>query len=58
VEAVKFGFVLCPATGGFGYRSFVPNVGFSALLKLEHALTRPFANWLTGMHMLIVLEKV
>jgi hypothetical protein len=36
----------------------VPNVGFSALLKLEHALTRPFANWLTGMHMLIVLEKV
>jgi len=58
VEAAKFGFVLGPATGGFGYRSFVPNIGFSALLKLEHALTRPFANWLTGMHMLIVLEKV
>ena len=58
VEASKFGFVLGPATGGFSNRSLVPNLGFSTLLKLEDALTRPFARRLTGMHMVIVLEKV
>jgi SAM-dependent methyltransferase len=58
VEASKFGFVLCPATRGFSDSSLVPNFGFSTLLKLEEALTRPFSRRLTGMHMLIVLEKV
>jgi hypothetical protein len=58
LEAGKFGFVLGPATRGFSASSLVPDFGFSALLKLEDALTRPFARWLTGMHMVIVLEKV
>ena len=58
VEATKFGFFLGPATRGFSGSSLVPSFGFSALLKLEEALTRPFARWLTGVHMVIVLEKV
>ena len=58
VEASKFGFVLCPATRGFSNSSLVPNFGFSTLLKLEDVLTRPFARWLTGLHMVVVLEKV
>jgi SAM-dependent methyltransferase len=52
-----FSFLLYPLTGGFGYRSFVPNFGFKALLKIEDVLTRPFASWLTGLRMLVVLEK-
>jgi hypothetical protein len=58
VEAGKFGFFLGPATRGFSGSSLVPSFGFSALLKLEDVLTRPFAPWLTGMHMVIVLEKI
>jgi SAM-dependent methyltransferase len=58
VESRKFAFVLYPLTGGFGYRSYVPSTGFSTLLKLEDAITGPFADWLTGMRMLVVLEKV
>lgn len=52
-----FAFLLYPLTGGFGYRSFVPRFGFKALLKIEDVLTRPFASWLTGLRMLVVLEK-
>jgi len=58
VEATKFGFFLCPATRGFSGSSLVPNFGFSTLLRVEDALTSPFASWLTGLHMVIVLEKV
>jgi SAM-dependent methyltransferase len=58
IEARKFGFVLYPLTGGFSYRRLVPSVGFSTMLRVEDALLRPFANWLTGMRMLVVLEKV
>lgn len=58
VEVQKFGFVLYPLTGGFSYRSFVPEFGFESLLKWEDRLTRPFANWLTGMRMLVVMEKI
>ncbi len=57
VSARKFAFLLYPLTGGFGYRSFVPAPGFEYLLKLENWIMRPFANWLTGMRMLVVLEK-
>ena len=58
VEARKFGFFLGPATRGFSGSSLVPAFGFSALLKLEDTLTRPFAERFTGMHMVIVLERV
>jgi SAM-dependent methyltransferase len=55
--ARKMSFLLYPLTGGFSYRSFVPAAGYGALLKWEDALLRPFANWLTGTRMLVVLEK-
>lgn len=57
VKMRKFAFLLYPLTGGFGYRSFVPRFGFKTLLKIEDVLTYPFANWLTGLRMLVVLEK-
>jgi len=57
VQTEKFGFLLYPMTGGFNYRSFVPAFGFNTLVGLEDLLTRPFANWGTGMRMLVVLEK-
>jgi hypothetical protein len=57
VHAQKFGFLLYPLTGGFGYRSYVPWIGFDTLQKLEDQIMRPFAGWLTGMRMIIVLEK-
>ena len=57
VCAQKFGFLLYPLTGGFGYRSYMPSAGFAALQKLEDRLMRPFASWLTGMRMIVVLEK-
>ena len=57
IKAKKFGFLLYPLTGGFNYRSFVPFKGFSTLIKAENTLMRPFANWLSGMRMLVVLEK-
>ncbi|HEY3319771.1 MAG TPA: methyltransferase domain-containing protein [Planctomycetota bacterium] len=56
--ARKFGFLLYPMTGGFSYRCFVPEAGFQTLLKVEDLLVSPFANWLTGMRMLIVLTRV
>ncbi|MBF6568853.1 MAG: hypothetical protein IVW54_08260 [Candidatus Binataceae bacterium] len=57
VKARKFGFVLYPLSGGFGYRCFLPETGLSFLLRLEEAFTRPVARRLTGMRMLVVLEK-
>ena len=57
LSARKFAFLLYPLTGGFSYRCFVPHFGFKTCLKLEDAILRPFANWLTGMRMLVVLEK-
>jgi len=57
VHAQKFGFLLYPLTGGFGYRSYVPSTGFATLQKLEDQIMRPFAGWLTGMRMIVVFEK-
>jgi SAM-dependent methyltransferase len=57
VHAQKFGFLLYPLTGGFGYRSYLPSTGFATLQKLEDQIMRPFASWLTGMRMIVVLEK-
>lgn len=57
VHAQKVGFVLYPLTGGFGYRSYLPATGFVTLQKLEDQIMRPFAGWLTGMRMIVVLEK-
>jgi hypothetical protein len=57
VHAGKFGFLLYPLTGGFNYRCFVPQTRFESLLKLEDLIMRPFSKWLTGMRMLVVLEK-
>jgi SAM-dependent methyltransferase len=56
-SAVKFGFLLYPLTGGFGYRAYLPRAGFSQALNAEDLLLRPFASWLTGLRMLVVLEK-
>lgn len=57
VEARKFGFLLYPLSGGFSAHSFLPCRGLPALMKMEDSLTRPFARRLTGMRMLVVLEK-
>jgi len=57
-SARKFAFLLYPLTGGFSYPCLVPRLGFGACLRLEDALMRPFADWLTGMRMLVVLEKI
>jgi hypothetical protein len=56
-SARKFGFLLYPLSGGFNYRSFVPHVGFRTLLRIEDALMGPFADWLTGLRMLVLLER-
>ena len=58
VYAQKFGFLLYPLTGGFGYRSYLPNTGFAILQRLEDRIMRPFAGWLTGMRMIVVIEKL
>lgn len=57
VEARKFGFLLYPLSGGFSAHSFLPCRGLPTLLKMEDWVTRPFSPWLTGMRMLVVLEK-
>lgn len=57
VHAEKFGFLLYPLTGGFGYRSYLPSTGFATLQKLEDRIMQPLAGWLTGMRMIVVLEK-
>lgn len=56
-SGVKFAFLLYPLTGGFNYRGLVPVTGFRQALLVEDALLRPFASWLTGLRMLVVLEK-
>ena len=58
VDAFKTGFFLVPATRGFSGSSRVPNAGYATLLKLEDLITKPVASWLTGMHMIVVLERV
>ena len=58
VAASKTGFLLGPATRGFSGSSLVPDFGYGSLLKVEDLVTKPFANWLTGMHMVVVLERV
>ncbi|HYL60777.1 MAG TPA: methyltransferase domain-containing protein [Candidatus Acidoferrales bacterium] len=57
VHARKFGFLLYPMTGGFGYRCFLPQTGFATLQKIEDGIFGPLAIRLTGMRMLVVLEK-
>ena len=57
VEARKFGFLLYPLSGGFSAHSFLPCYGLPTLLKAEDWVTRPISRWLTGMRMLVVLEK-
>src|SRR5579872_1814102 len=57
VRAHKFGFLLYPLTGGFNYRSRVPQFAFPFLQKIEDVALRPFADRFTGMRMLVVLEK-
>jgi SAM-dependent methyltransferase len=58
VAARKFGFILYPLTGGFGYRCFVPEAGLEKLIRIEDRVTRWLSGWLTGMRMLVVIEKV
>jgi SAM-dependent methyltransferase len=50
-------FVVYPATGGFSYFNFVPAGVLPMMLALEARIMRPLAHWLTGMRMLVVLEK-
>jgi hypothetical protein len=57
VRARKTAFLLYPMTGGFSYKCYAPQFGFSTLLKVEDFMLRPFANWLTGMRMVVTLEK-
>ena len=57
VRAHKFGLLLYPLTGGFNYRSLVPQFAFPFLQKIEDVALRPFADRFTGMRMLVVLEK-
>ena len=57
VKARKFGFLLYPLSGGYSARNCLPCRGLPALLKAEDLITRPFSRWLTGMRMLVVLEK-
>jgi SAM-dependent methyltransferase len=57
VEARKFGFLLYPLSGGFSAHNLLPCCGLPALMKAEDWLTRPVSRWLTGMRMLVVLEK-
>ena len=58
VEARKFGFLLYPLSGGYSAHNLLPSLGLPALLKAEDWLMRPFARWLTGIRMLVVLEKM
>lgn len=57
VKAWKFAFLLYPLTGGYNYRSMVPATGLRLALSLEDFLLWPLANWLTGLRMIVVLEK-
>ncbi len=57
VKAWKFAFLLYPLTGGYNYRSLVPQMGLEFAFRLEDILLSPLANWLTGLRMIVVLEK-
>jgi SAM-dependent methyltransferase len=57
LSRTKFACLLYPLTGGFSYRRFVPAFGFRTALRIEDFLNRPFASWLTGLRMLVVLER-
>jgi SAM-dependent methyltransferase len=57
MEARKFGFLLYPLSGGFSARNLLPCCGLPALMKAEDWITRPVSRWLTGIRMLVVLEK-
>lgn len=50
-------FVVYPATGGFSSASYMPGRLARPFHIAEQVLTRPFDTWLTGMRMLIVLER-
>ena len=50
-------FLVYPATGGYSGASLIPRRLLRTLHVLERFLTRPFDAWLTGMRMLIVLER-
>ena len=50
-------FLVYPATGGFSSPSYIPGILVRPLHRVEQFLTRPFDSWLTGMRMLIVLER-
>jgi SAM-dependent methyltransferase len=51
-------FLVWPATGGFSYLGFIPPRLLPLFHRCEAWLTFPFASWLTGLRLLIVLEKV
>ncbi|MBI3829390.1 MAG: methyltransferase domain-containing protein [Planctomycetes bacterium] len=50
-------FFIYPATGGYSSVCLVPGPLLGPLHSVERVLTRPFGSWLTGMRILIVLEK-
>jgi SAM-dependent methyltransferase len=50
-------FLIYPATGGFSYYSFIPATMVRFGYPLERFVMRPFARRLTGMRLLIVLDK-
>jgi len=50
-------FLVYPSTGGFSYSNFMPAPLASPLYSIERVLTRPWASWLTGLRLLVVLEK-
>jgi len=52
----KFASFLYPLTGGFGYRSFIPQSAFSFLVRVDDVVSRIFGG-LTAMRMMVVLEK-
>ncbi|MCK6471163.1 MAG: class I SAM-dependent methyltransferase [Planctomycetes bacterium] len=50
-------FLVWPATGGFSYFGLLPAFLVPPLHAVERVLTWPFASWLTGMRLLVVLER-
>ena len=50
-------FLVYPATGGMSHPSLIPARLVRPLHRLEGWLTRPTAAWLTGLRMLVVLER-
>jgi hypothetical protein len=57
VRLRKSGFALEPLVGGFSPRASVPAALLPSLLVLESFFNWPLASWLTGVRMLVVLEK-